>query len=82
MDKDYADDLPLLANTAAELHNLELAAGGTSLYVNVDKTEEMCLNQSGEISAVNGCSLKLVDKFTDLSVSSTENYINIRLAKA
>ena len=41
------------------------------------KTEYMCLYQRGDISTVNGCSLKLVDKFTYLgsSVSSTENDI-------
>ena len=44
----------------------------------------MCFNQTGDISTVNGCSLKLVDKFTYLgsSVSSTETDIDTRLAKA
>ena len=44
----------------------------------------MCFNQTGDISTLNGSSLKLVDKFTYLrkSASSTERDINTRLAKA
>ena len=44
----------------------------------------MCFNQTGDISTLNGSSLKLVDKFTYLgsSVSSTETDINTPLAKA
>ena len=44
----------------------------------------MCFNQTGNISTLNGSSLKLVDKFTYLgsSVSSTETDIDTRLAKA
>ena len=44
----------------------------------------MYFNQRGDISTLNGSSLKLVDKFTYLgsSVSSTEADINMRLAKA
>ena len=44
----------------------------------------MCFNQTGEISSLNGGSLKLLDKFTNLgsSVSSTETDINTWLAKA
>ena len=87
-DADYADDIALLANTSAQakilLHSLERAAGGIGLHVNADKTEYMCFNQTGDISTLNGSSLKPVDKFTYLggSVSSTENDINTRLAKA
>ena len=87
-DVDYADDIALLANTPAGteslLHNLERAAGGIGLHVNADKTEYMSFNQRGDISTLNGSSLKLVDKFPYLgnSVSSTENDINTRLAKA
>ena len=63
---------------------LEGAAAGIGLHVNADKTEYMCFNQRGDISALNGSSLKLVNKFTYLgsSVSSTETDINMRLAKA
>ena len=41
----------------------------------------MCYNRTGDISTLDGTSLKLVDKFTYLgsSVSSTEKYINTRL---
>ena len=44
----------------------------------------MCINQTGDISTLNGSSQKLVDKFTYLgsSVSSTETDIDTRLAKA
>ena len=44
----------------------------------------MCYNQTGDISTLEGTSLKLVDKFTYLgsSVSSTEKDIDTRLTKA
>ena len=44
----------------------------------------MCFNQIGDISTLDGTSLKLVDKFPNLgsSVSSTEKGINTRLMKA
>ena len=44
----------------------------------------MCFNQTGDISTLNGSSLKLVDKLTYLgsSVSLTETDINMWLAKA
>ena len=46
-------------------------------------TEYMCFNQAGDISTLDGTSLKLVDKFTCLgsSVSSTEKDIDTRLTK-
>ena len=45
--------------------------------------EYMCFNQAGVISTLDGTSLKLVDKFTNLrsSVSSTEKDINMQLTK-
>ena len=62
-DTPYANDIALLANAPAQaetlLHSLERAAAGIGL-----KTEYMCFNQTGEISTLNGSSLKLVDKFT------------------
>ena len=44
----------------------------------------MCFNHRGDISTLNGSSLKLVNKFTYLgsSVSSTKTDINTQLAKA
>ena len=84
----YADDIALLANTSAQietlLHSLERAAAGRGLHVNADKTEYICFNPRGDISTLNGSSLKLVDKFTNLgnSVSWTEKDINTLLAKA
>ena len=85
-DADYADDIALLANAPAQaktlLHSLERAAAGIGLHVNAHKTEHVCFNQTGDISTLNGISLKLVDKFTyqGSSVSSTETDINMRLA--
>ena len=86
-DTDYADDIALLANAPAQaktlLHSLERAATGIGLHVNAHKTEYMCLNQTGDISTLNGSALKLVNKFTYLggSVSSTEKDIDTWLAK-
>ena len=85
---DYADDIALLASTPNQsetlLHILERAAEGIGLHVNAHKTEYMCYNQTGDISTLDGTSLKLVDKFTYLgsSVSSTEKDIDTRLTKA
>ena len=87
-DADYADHIAILTNapTQAEtlLHSQERASAGIGLYVNAHKTEYMSFNQTGDISTLNGSSLKLVDKFTYLgsSVSSTETDIDTRLTKA
>ena len=87
-DADYADDIVILANTPNQaetlLHSLERAAAGIALHVKEHKTEYMCYNQTGDISTLDGTSLKLVDKFTYLgcSVSSTEKDIDTRLTKA
>ena len=53
-------------------------------FVNEHKMEYMCYNQTGDISTLDGTSLKLVDKFTYLgsSVSSTKKDINSWLTKA
>ena len=83
----YADDIAFLANTPTKAkslqHSLERAADSIGLHVNVDKTEYMNFNQTGDISTVKGVFFKLVDKFTyhRSSVSSTENDINTRIAK-
>ena len=67
---DYADDIALLANKSVQaktlLHSLEWAAASIGLHVNGHKMEYMCLNQSGDISTLNGSTLKLVDKFNYL----------------
>ena len=87
-DADYADDIALLVNTPNQaqtlLHSLERAAAGIGLHVNAHKTEYMCYNQTGDISTLDGTSLKLVDKFTYLgsSVSSTEKDIDTHQTKA
>ena len=87
IDADYADDIALPANTPNQaetlLHSLERAATGIGLHANTHKTEYMCFNQTGDISTLDGTSLKLVNKFTYLgsSVSSTEKDIDTRLTK-
>ena len=87
-DADYADDIAKLANTPNQaetlLHSLERAVAGIGLHVNAHKTEYMCYNQTGDISTLDGTSLKLVDKFTykGSSVSSTEKDIDTWLTKA
>ena len=87
-DADYADDSAILANTPNQAetlpHSLERATAGIGLHVNAHKTEYMCFNQTGDISTLDGTSLKLVGKFTYLgsSVSSTEKDIDTRLTKA
>ena len=87
-DADYADDIALLANAPAKaetlLHSLQQAAAGIDLHVNTQKTEYIWFNQTGDISTLNGSSLKPVDKFTYLesSVRSTETDIDTWLAKA
>ena len=87
-DADYTDDITLLANTPNQaetlLHSLERAAAGIGLHVNAHKTEYMCFYQAGDISTLEGTTLKLVDKFTYLgsNVSSTEKDIDTRLTKA
>ena len=87
-DAHYADDIVLLANTPNKaetlLHSLERATAGIGLHINAHKTEYMCYNQTGDISTLDGTSLKLVDKFTYLgsSVSSTGKDIDTQLMKA
>ena len=57
-DADYADDIAILANTPDQaetlLHSLERAAASIGLYVNAQKTEYMCYNQTGDISTLEG----------------------------
>ena len=87
-DMDYANDITLLANIHTQartlLHSLEQAAASIGFHINAEKMEYMSFNQRGDISILNGRSLKQVDKFTYLrsSVSSTKTDINTWLAKA
>ena len=86
-DANYADDIALLENAAAQAEtlpqSLEWAVAGIALHVNAHKTEYMCLNERVDISTLSSSSLKLVDKFTykGRSVLSTETDINTRLAE-
>ena len=87
-DADNADDIAILANTPNQtetlLHNLERAAAGIGLHVNAHKTEYTCYNQTGDISTLDGTSMKRVDNFTNLGsgVSSTKKDIDTLLTKA
>ena len=81
----YIRSKGLLPNQAETLlHSLERAAAVIGLHDNAHKTEYMCYNQTGDISTLDGTSLKLVDKFTSLgsSVSPTKKDIDTRLTKA
>ena len=86
-DVDYGDDIALQANTPNQaetlLHSFERAATGIGLHVKANKTEYICFNQAGDISTLDGTSLKLFDEFTYLgiSISSTEKDIDTRLTK-
>ena len=77
-DADYADDLALLANTPNQaetlLHSLERAAADIGLHDNAHKTEYMCYNQTGNITTLDGASLRLVDKFTYLGSSRRKRH--------
>ena len=87
-DADYTNDIAILANTPNQaetlLHSLEWVTTGIGLHINAHKMEYMCFNQTGDISTLDGISLKLVHKFTYLgsSVSSTKKDINTQLMKA
>ena len=86
-DTDSADGIGIVANTPNQaerlLHSLEPAAVCIGLHVNAHRTEYMCLNQTGDISTLDGSSMILVDKFNYLgsSVSSTEKDIDALLTK-
>ena len=64
----YADDISLLANVLAQAKTLldsqEWVASGIGPHVNAHNTEYMSFNQTGDISTLNGSSLKQVEKFT------------------
>ena len=76
--KQTTHDLALFTNTAVQveclLHNLELAARGIGLYIDLDKTELMYFKQDGVIFTLNDMPQKLVDYFTYFSsnISSTK----------
>ena len=84
--KTMNDAIPANTPNQAEtlLHSLERAALSIGLHVNAHKTEYTCFNQTGDISTLDGTSLKLVNKFTYIgsSVSSTEKDIDTWLTKA
>ena len=63
-DVDYADDIAIVANTPNQaetlLRSLERAAASIGLHVNALKTEYICYTQTGDISTLDGTSLKLI----------------------
>ena len=76
---DYADDIAHWQRYRLKPKScLERAPAGIGFHVNTDKMEYMCFNQTGDLSTLNGSSMKLVDKCTYLvsSVSSTKTDIN------
>ena len=54
----------------------------SSYFRSSHKTEYMCYNQTGDISTLDGTSLKLLDTYLGSNVSSTEKNIDTRLTKA
>ena len=87
-DADYADDIAILASTPNQSKHHYIvsneppqALASMSMHT---KKEYMCYNQTGDMSTLDGTSLKLVDKFTYLgsSISSIEKDIDTRLTKA
>ena len=56
-DADYADDIGILVNTPNQaetlLPSLQRSAVGIGLHVNAQKTEYICLNETGDISTLN-----------------------------
>ena len=72
-DADYADDIALLANAAAQaetlLHSVERTVAVIGLHVNAHKTGYMCFIQTCNISTLDSSSLKLIDKFIYLGSS-------------
>ena len=84
-DADYTNDIALLATTPVKAESQQhILEGGIYPHENTDKTEFMRFNQRSDIATLNDGSLKLADNFTDIgsNVSSTENEINMQLAKA
>ena len=67
-----------------ETFNIYIYYLNVGLHVNAHKTEYVCYNQTGDITTLDGASLKLVDRFTYLgsSVSSTEKDIDTQITKA
>ena len=79
-DADYADDIALLVNAPAQaeilLYSLERATADIGLHVNAHKTEYMCFNQTGDISTLNSCTLKLADI---LNITYTSKHNNTQI---
>ena len=63
---------------------MERAAAGIGVHVNAHKTEFMYYNKTGNISTLDGTSLKLVDRFTyqGSCISSTEEVVDSRIPMA
>ena len=87
-DTDYADDLSLLTNTAAQvespLHHLDPAAGGIALYPNLSWRKFLCFKQNEATINVSGKPLRFLDQFRylDRNISSIERDINKHLMRA
>ena len=78
-DTDNTDNIAILANAPAQAetlqHSLERAAAGIGLYVNAHKTEYMCYNRTGDISTLNGSSLKLGSSVSSIEADTLHFFI-------
>ena len=91
-DVDFADDLALTTNTAAEAQDLllsvELAANSIGLHLNESKTKYIGINLSDDdttsIKAANGEELEKVDDFVYFGsrIRKTERDFEVRKGKA
>ena len=92
-DLTFADDIALLENDSTQaqrqLDALELEAGKVGLEINVQKTEQMRLNQSSILSqndplVIKGQQINIVDDFKYLGsyVGSTEHDVKVRIGFA
>ncbi|KAL5268072.1 hypothetical protein ACHWQZ_G004953 [Mnemiopsis leidyi] len=91
-DVDFADDLALTTDTAAEaqdlLHSVEFAANSIGLHLNESKTKYIGVNLSDDdstiIKAVSGEELEKVDDFVYLGsrIMRTERDFEVRKGKA
>ena len=72
------------AQAKSLLLSLEQATIGIRFHVNLKSTKFLYFYQDGTISSLDGKPQKEVDQFTyqGSNISSTENYVNVRIGKA
>jgi hypothetical protein len=91
IDLDYADDLALCGEDAADaqrlLTNLSDTAAPVGLQVSIKKTKTLCIGDIDAALSLNGESIETVDSFVYLGASMTSSTragveINLRIGKA